>query len=63
MKVDISYVLQGRYVAKTVLLRSLDRVLAAAEKSGAAAIRLITILNARQYPRMNNQPALPLDKG
>jgi len=38
MKVEINYVLRGRFVAKTILLRSLDRVLAAAEAAGAEAI-------------------------
>ena len=38
MKIDINYVLRGQFVAKTVYLRSLDRVLAAAEKAGAVAI-------------------------
>lgn len=38
MKVDVSYVLNGNFVAKTVALRSLDRVIANAEQAGAVAL-------------------------
>jgi len=43
MKLVISYVLKGQYVNKVVLLRSLDRVLAAAEGAGAQAITVTKV--------------------
>lgn len=47
MKLDINYVLNGQFIAKTVYLRSLDTVLARAEKAGAWAITVTPVTYAK----------------
>lgn len=43
MKIEINYVLRGKFVTKTILLRSLDRMLAKIEGAGAEAITVTRV--------------------
>ena len=46
MKVEVSYILNGKFVNRIVSLRSLDRVVANAERNGAEALTATLVKKA-----------------